>query len=411
MRGPKMRKTGLTTLAIILFTFSSLLAQSENPDEAYIKAMTASNPVQQAKLLKEYIGKYAGKGTQYENFAYANLCLLAYEGKTAGETIEYGEKALALGGLDDLTKCKILIQVSGLYTNLGQNLEKAKNYAFQAAQIAEANKKKESEAAASEQWNQLVGVGYFAQGQALEKAKNYKEAVSSYVNSYNITKNIKSLHGLNVQILKSLKKIGRSLYELKSYREAEKAFELPVEILKDLESHTLYARALHRNGRKEEALQHYKQVYAKQRSGDTAYNIGIILAEKAEKNPAFFSETIDYLLEASFLLSPPSSEKAMELAQSLFFTLNKDLKYNEKVKLLQAKNNRLQELTTTFNNKFADKAEDELSEADKKEIQSLHEEIKSEEAAIQKLEAEQKAALDKFNELIKKTKQKLDAKK
>ena len=105
IRGRKMKKTALMTLIIIFIISSSLPAQIDS-NQDYITAMTTSNASQKVKLLKEYLAKYAGKGTQYENFVYATLCVQNYAGKTARETIEYGEKALALGGLDDLTKCR-----------------------------------------------------------------------------------------------------------------------------------------------------------------------------------------------------------------------------------------------------------------------------------------------------------------
>jgi hypothetical protein len=38
--------------------------------------MTEKNPGQQAQLLKEFLGKCAGSGSQYENFANANLSSL-----------------------------------------------------------------------------------------------------------------------------------------------------------------------------------------------------------------------------------------------------------------------------------------------------------------------------------------------
>lgn len=396
-----MKKTALTALALILFTYASLPAQTDDANQAYIKAMTTQNVTERVKLLKEYLAKYAGRGTPYENFVYASLCVLNYQGKTTKETIEYGEKALALGGLDDLSKCNVLLTVSAIYSQRGQNLEKAKNYAFQVVQIAKANKNKESTDATPEQWNKFIGAGYFTHGQALEKAKYFKEAVNSYINSYKILK--------NAQIANSLKDVGKSLYKFKFYKEAEKAFEIPVSVLKDYASIYFYAKTLHRNKKKEEALKYYKQAYGKQKSGDVSYNIGIILADKTNSNPSVSQEAIRYLLDASFL-SAANSKKAMELSEHLFFNLNKELKYNENVKELQKKSKKLEALTSTFNSKFGEKDEEDLSGAEKKEMEALLDEIESEKKAIQKLEAEQKIVLDKFNKLIEEAKQRLGIK-
>jgi len=401
MRGPKMRKIGLTALALIFsfsFLISTLAAQTESANDDYIKAMTTPDPAQRAKLLKEYIARYAGKGTQNENFAYANLCLLNYAGKTAEETIDYGEKALALGGLDDLSKCQILIAVSDLYSRRGQNLEKAKNYASQAVEIAKANKSRDAEEANPAAWEKILGFAYFAQGQAYDKAKEAKNAVTPYIESYKILK--------DQQILVNLKKIGKTLYEFKFYKDAEKAFEVIAETQKDFDSYRLYAGALHRNGKKKEALEYYKMAYMKQKSGDVAYNIGIIQAEDAKSNPLIAQEAIKYLLDATFL-SAAHSKKAMELAESIFFTTNKDLKFNERVKEIQQRNAKLEELTKSFNEKFGEKAEEDLTEAEKKEMLALKAEIEAEQKAIQKLEDEQKVVLDKFNKLIEEAKKRL----
>lgn len=393
-----MKKTALSTLVLLLLSFVSLSAQSNLADEDYIKAITTPDVSQKVKLLKDYLTKYAGKGTKYENFVYANLCLIPYPGKAPKETIDYGEKALAIDGLDDLTNCQIYLLLSGIYSQLGQNLEKAKSYALETVKISNTNKSKKPATESPETWNKLIGAGYFAHGQALEKSKDLKNAVDSYVNSYNILK--------NKQIAQNLKKIGKSLYDFKFYNEAEKAFKIACESLQDFGSCTFYAKTLYRTGKKDLALQYFKQSYAKQKSGEIAYNIGIILAGNAEKDPSVSQEAITYLLEASFL-SPKNSKKAMSLAEHIFFTLNKDLQYNEKVKELEERGKKLEELTDTFNNKFEDKAEEDLSDAEKKEMKNLIASIEAEKKAIQKLEAEQKAALEKFNKLIESTKTRL----
>lgn len=393
-----MKKAALITLTLILFLFTSMFGQNSEADEAYIKAMTTPNVAQKAMLLKDYIAKYGGKGTKYENFACANLCLLPYTGKTTKETIEYGEKALSLDGLDDLTKCQVYIQLSGIYSSLSQNLNKAKNYAAKVVQIAEANKNKESAVASAKQWAQFIGAGYFAQGQAMEKSRDFKGASNAYIQSYNILK--------NKEILNILKKVGKELYDSKSFVEAEKVFKVTATTLNDYASIVYYAKSLHRNGKKSEALKYYKQAYAKQKSGDLAYNIGIILAEKANSSPSLSTEALTYLLEASFL-PHSNTQKAMQLAESIFFTSNKEFKYNETIKELSKRSKKLEDITNSFNDKFGDKNEEDLTDAEKKEMETLLAQIDIEKKEIQKLEASQQAALEKFNQLIAQTKQKL----
>jgi hypothetical protein len=397
IRGPKMKKTALTALILILVITGSLPAQNAANDD-YIKAMTTTNPAQRATLLKEYLAKYAGKGTQYENFVYATLCVTNYAGKTERESIEYGEKALALGGLDDLTKCRILLTVSGVYSQRSQNLEKAKNYASLVVQIAETNKNETSTDATPEQWNQFIGAGYFTHGQALEKSKYLKEAVDSYINSYNILK--------NSQIAISLRKLGKSLYDLRFYREAEKALEIPISVLKDFPSYAYYAKTLYKNRKKDEALKYFKLAYGKQKSGEMAFYVGIILADKVKSDPSVSEEAIRYLLDASFL-SAANSQKAMGLAESIFFTSAKNSKYNENIKELQRLGKKLEDLTDKFNKKFGEKDEEDLSDAEKRELKDLLKEMEFEERDIQEIKAEQKIVLAEFNKLIQETKRRL----
>ncbi|HEB34688.1 MAG TPA: hypothetical protein ENI18_02425 [Candidatus Aminicenantes bacterium] len=392
-----MKKTALTTLIMILFISSSLPAQID-ANQDYIKAMTTSVASLKVKLLKEYLAKYAGKGTQYENFVYATLCVQNYADKTARETLEYGEKALALGGLDDLTKCRVLITISGIYSQRGQNLEKATNYASQVIQIAKTNKNKQSTEATPEQWNKFIGAGYFSQGQALEKSKHLRESVDSYINSYRILK--------DAQIANSLKDVGKSLYKFKFYKDAEKAFEIPVSVLKDFISYAFYAKTLFKNKKKEKALKYFKLAYGKQRNGEMAFYIGIILADKTKSNPSVSQEAMRYLLEASFL-SAANSKKAMGLAESIFFTSERNTKYNQNVKELQKLSKTLESLTNKFNKKFGEKDEEDLSDAELKEMDNMLKDIEFEEMDIQKIKAEQKIVLENFNRLIEETKQRL----
>ncbi|MDH4218910.1 MAG: hypothetical protein OEY18_06715 [Candidatus Aminicenantes bacterium] len=394
-----MRKTVISTLILLVFTCSLLPAQNNAANDAYVKAMTTPDPTQKARLLKDFLSNYSG--TQYENFANAELCTLQYNGKTPRETIDYGEKALALGGLDDLTKSKVLFILANMYTTQGQNLAKANDYASQLVQIAKTNKSKDSGLAPATAWNQFIGGGYYVQGQALEKNKNFRGAVDAYINSYNMLK--------DPRILNDLKRLGKSLYDGKAYNDAEKALKIATDNAKDFASIYLYAKALHRNGKTEEALSHYKQAYLKQKNGEIAFNIGIIQAKKAEKNAQFTDEALQYLLDASFL-SQANSKKAMQMAESLYFLSKKELKYNEKVQELQQRTKNLEELTTAFNQKFGEKEEEELSDSEKKEMKDMLKQIEAEQETLKKLEAETQAALAGFQSLLDKTKQRLDIK-
>ncbi len=391
-----MRKPAIASLFILVFLCSMLPAQNSG-SEAYIKAMTTPDANEKARLLKEYLSN--NPGAQYENFASAELCTLQYSGKTASETIQYGEKALQLDGLDALKKCQVLIMVASMYTSQGQNLPKASEYASQVAQIARANRNSDLAPAAT--WNQLIGAGSYLQGQALEKAKNYKGAVDAYIAAYDMLK--------NPQIVQDLLKLGKALYDGKAYRDAEKALKIAAANNKDFASIYLYANALNKNGKTEEALSNYKQAYMKQKSGAVAFNIGIILAKKAERDASSAEEALKYLLDASFL-SEANSQKAMQMAESLYFLSRKDLNYNGKVQQLQESNKKLEDLTASFNEKFGEKEEENLSDSEKAEMKSMLKQIETEQENIKRLTAETQAALEGFQQQIEKAKERLGIK-
>ena len=397
-----MMKKAILILAIVPLLAGSLAAQNEC-DDAYVKAMTAQSPGERAQLLKDFLTKCSGKGSQYENFANANLALQEYPGKTAADVTSYGEKALALGGLDDLSKCQLLIVLSSLYSKSGQNLEKAKSYATQVTEVARAAKGKEAEGATTTaaQWNQMIGAGFFALGQAREKGNDAKGAVDAYANSYAILK--------NPQILASIKKLGKTLYDAKNYAAAEAAFKAAYDATKDPEIGTIYAQSLYRSDKEAEALVLFKELYAKKKSGELAYNIGIIVAKQAKTNPAMSTEAIRYLLEASFTY-PAQAQQARGIAENLFFLSNKSLKYNETVAMIQERNKKVEDLTKSYNAKFGGKDAEDLTSAEKAEMESILAEIEAEKKDIEKLQASQATAVAQFNKMLEDTRQRLGVK-
>ncbi|OGD23157.1 MAG: hypothetical protein A2Y69_11995 [Candidatus Aminicenantes bacterium RBG_13_59_9] len=392
-----MKARALTVMLLAGASFLIAFPQEE-ANEAYIKAMAAQAPAQKAQMLKEFLTKYSGKGAQYENYAQANLATLAYPGKTHRETIEAGEKALALGGLDDLTKYQVLVTVAGVYIQGGQNLEKAKSYAMQAAELARANRGSDGSEASSAQWNQMIGAGLYVYAQACEKTKDFKNAVDSYIQSYNILK--------NKQILADLNKMGKQMMEGKHYADAEKLYRTLYASAKDTDTGSLLARSLYHSGKVSEALAIYKEIYARKKTGEVAYNIGIILAKEAKSDPAVSGEAIRILLEAAYL-SQANSKQAMALAENLFFTTNKDIKWNDLVNQITAVNQKIDSLTKAYNDKYGDKEEDDLSAADKKEMQRLLDGIEAEKKKLDPLKAKQKQVVDQFNILLTDTKTRL----
>lgn len=397
LKRSEMRKAILSSLMVILVMSISLPAQ-DTCSADYIKAVSANSVAEKYNLLKAWVASCSGKGIQYENFAYAYLCTLqGAPGRSIQDIVDYGEKALSFGGFDDDMKYTILISVANSYVQLGGNLSKARDYAGQAIKLATTNKNKGSDAGDPAQWNQMIGAGHYVQAQAHEKEKNFKAAATAYINSYNIL--------VNKQIASNLAKIGQSLYNAKSYADAEKALKVASTALRDFGTIALYAKSLHRGGKKSEALTYYKQAYTKQKNGEIAYNIGLILAGQVQQNGTSANEAIRYLLDASFL-SAANSKQAMSLAESLYFS-NIDKTFNDKIKLIGDKNKELENLTNNFNKKFGEKDEEELTDAERKEMDSILKKLDDIQVEIENLQTDQTASLEKWQQQIAQAKQRL----
>jgi len=135
-----MKRNIIVAGLLVLLTAGFLPAQNE-ADNAYISAMTQSDPCQKVQMLKAFLQKYAGKGSQYENFANAHICLTPCASTPASEKIQYGEKALTMSGIDDQTKTQLHVAVIQLHIQ-GQSYDKAKAAAGQLIEYAKANKEK-----------------------------------------------------------------------------------------------------------------------------------------------------------------------------------------------------------------------------------------------------------------------------
>ncbi|MGB9836298.1 MAG: tetratricopeptide repeat protein [Candidatus Saccharicenans sp.] len=392
-----MKKFSFLLLTLIIL---ASVALAQNPaDEAYIKAMTVQDNCEKVKLLKDFINKYAGKGSQYENYAYAYLCLLPCPSKTQQESIGYGEKALTMEGLDAEVKSSLLAFLAKTYVDQGQNLDKAKNYASQLIELAKAEKGKEG--ANQDKWNKIMAAGYFIIGNAAEKAKDINSALDAYLTAYSMSK--------DKSIMVSLRKMAKNFADAQNYAEAEKVYRTIYNQSKDPNDAILLSQLLLKANKNDEALTLLKEAYAKKKDGEVAFSIAVILANKAKTDPSVVNEAIRYSLEAAFL-SKKNSDQAMKMAEGLFFTMNKDLKYNETVLAIQNKAKELDELTKFFNERFGGKSEDELSEKDKKKMQEMMAEMEAMKAEIEKLKAQQNAAIAKFNQLIEETKKRLGVK-
>jgi tetratricopeptide (TPR) repeat protein len=385
-----MKRTFFAIVILSTLLGGLCFAQSEG-DQAYIKAMQSNSPQEKATLLKDYVAKYAGKGGQYDGFAYSFLFqALVQTGKTDAETLGYGEKALTFAGIEDGDKARILMTLASVYAKNTQTADKAKQYANQLIQFAGTAKGKEGANAAG--WNGLIGAGHYIIGQVAENAKDYKTAVESFLEAYNTLKDRK--------ILGEIKRLGKSLYDAGNMAEAEKVYRVTYGALQDGESLTALSQALYKQGKQAEAMAMFKEAFGKKKTGEMAYNIGVMLANEAKTNPALNGEAIKYLLDAAVLgtKNAKQAQQAMDIAQSLFFSRDKE--WNNRVKQIQESNKLIEDWAKTLNTKYKDKGEEDLTPDEKREFRRLNESIEKEKKIVEGIQAQQKTTMDGFNKAM-----------
>jgi tetratricopeptide (TPR) repeat protein len=388
-----MKRAFLTWIAVLVALSGVALAQ--NPcDDAYIKAMQAKTPAEQAKLLKDYLDQCAGKGSQYENFAHGYLFLAWLKtSKVDAATLAEGEKAVTFSGFDEGLKCQMLTQLSALYVNSGQNLDKAKAHASQLIQVATAAKAKDAENAT---WTTFIGAGHFLTGQALEKAKDNAKAIESYITAYGILKDAK--------ILLEMKRIAKAQYDAKNYAEAEKTYRALVQANpRDTESQTLIPQCLYKQGKTSEALALWKDAFIKSKSADLAYNIGITLYNESKANPALANDALRFLIDAAVLSA--KYQNAIGMATKIYLSQNKE--YNDLGRQKDESNRLIDAWAKQINTKFGDKSEDDLTSDERREYRKTKELIDKEQKTLEALVTKEKAIVEGFEKIVAEEKAKL----
>ncbi len=243
-----MKRTLLTALAMVALCAGFLGAQTA--DEAYLKAMQLSDKCAQIQALDAYIANYAGKGGQYDNFAYTYYCLTPCATKNVQKAIDYGEKALTMSGLGNDMKTAILATIPQLYAVLGQ-MDKAKTAA---QRLIDAGKASSDSATGAK----LQAAGYQLIGEFAEKTGDFGAAAQAYITGYSILK--------DPGIARQLDKLAVTLYNSKKYAEAEQVFRQFYASAQDERSAMLLGQTLDKEGKIDEALAIYKEAYARKKS-------------------------------------------------------------------------------------------------------------------------------------------------
>ena len=374
-----MKRTILATLSLI-FVLAGLAA-AQSADEEYLKAMQVADNCAKVQALDAYIQKYAGQGTTNEHWAYAYYCVTPCASKPSQRAAEFGEKALAMPGLDAQTKILLLATIPTQYESAGQ-MDKANAAARKLIDFGKATTDPKLA-------SQLQAGGYELLGRFAEKTGNYGAAAQAYITGYGIFK--------APSISKQLNGLANTLYKGGKFAEAEQVFRQFYAADKGPESAMYLGQTLYKQGKVDEALAIYKEGYAIKKTPALALNIAIILNAKVKTDSSKTTETINALIEAA-LLNPKESKNLLGGAEYLFVGQDKELaSSNDKI---AEHNKAIEEFNKTIGTKFEGKSEEELSDADKRLLKTLQANIESEKQAIAQIQAGQKGVRDKFNALV-----------
>jgi tetratricopeptide (TPR) repeat protein len=364
------------------------LLAAQTADEEYLKAMQITDKCKQIEALDAYIAAYAGKGGQYDNYAYAYYCITPCATKNAQRAIDYGEKALSMSGLDEAVKLQIIFSIPSLYAGMGQT-DKAKASVQRIIDMGKASSDPKVSA-------RLQAGGYQLIGQLAEKAGDYGAAAEAYITAYGILK--------DPSISKQLNNLANSLSKAQKYAEAEKVFRQFYVNDKGPESAAYLAQTLYKQGKVDEALAVYREAYARKKAPNLAYNIAIILNKEVKTKPALKGQTIDALIEAG-LLNPDKRKALHQQALNLYISESPELaSINAQI---EEHNKNIEQLTKTYNDKYGSKSEDELTGAERVSMKKLTDAIESEKQAIEKIKASQTGVIEKFNQLVAQARAKL----
>jgi tetratricopeptide (TPR) repeat protein len=381
-----MRKTLWTTVTLVFLLTGLLAAQSA--DEEYLKAMQISDKCQQIQALDAYITQYAGKGGQYDVYAYAYYCLTPCPTKNAQKAIEYGEKALGLSGIEADMKAGIVYTIAEMCAKSGQP-DKAKATAQRLIDMGKASGDPAKGA-------KLQAGGYVLIGTFAEKAGDYGTAAAAYITAYGILK--------DPSITKQLNNLASTLYKSQKYVEAEKVFREFYAADQGPESASLLAQTLYKEGKVDEALAIYREAYAKKKTAHLALNIAVILNKEAKTKPSLKPQAIEAWIEAG-LLNQGKQKDFFQAAQNLYISDSPDLaSINTQI---EEHNKNIADMTKILNDKYGSKSDDELTGPEKVSMKKLNAAIESEKQAIEQIKSQQKGVFEKFNQLVAQVRAKL----
>ena len=297
----------LRAIALILLLVGSFAwAQDmENAGIDYTTALTKTSVAERIAALEAYIKNYPDPAQNvFTKLAYYWLTVNYYNNKNYANAVRFGEKAIALGGLEGkLEASAYLIMGSslGVKSFSGYSQEKAVKWADKAIDFSQ------------------------------------KNDISDILKQAQALKNELSGGGKPAKTLTPLEKIG-SLYNQKKFEEAISLYNSFGATEKgDEKIFEVYARSLMGANKLDAAVKEFTDAYAKSRKAINAERLGNIYLEKAKKDKKFYDQAINYYIEGGLLYKNEKNTSRQDaLLKNAQFWLFEKYDFNSKIKKYNA---------------------------------------------------------------------------
>lgn len=120
----------ITLIAVMFLMVSTfVIGIRKDQQQLYLKAVAEKDPQAKMDLLKEYVQKFGGKDDKWLRFIFLNLSDTAFKLKNYDECIQYGEKALGSGAVDNANKLRVYFSLANSYYATKRDMDKAYQYA------------------------------------------------------------------------------------------------------------------------------------------------------------------------------------------------------------------------------------------------------------------------------------------
>lgn len=331
-----MKKFILTAMVMAFVILPCFSQQDADKEIARAQGFTEAIMKQGAEkinALKAYIQKYPETSNKWTCLAYYNLATEYFQAKDYPQAVQTGEKALKMN-LGDGEHARLLLVIANCYGIKSAsiyNLEKAQEYVDKAIAFADSK----------------------GQEDVLSEARNLKTKLSGpapkQISPEDDVKYSASLSDWPAVITKYQKLSG-----------ASKGNE---------ELHKLYASALSKENKFDQALSEYQALLGKFKKATYALNIAEIFEEKAKRNKQLTDNAIDAYLDAHLLFMKEGNSKNGKIAKDKArYMLYEKYGLNDKIKKINASSSNQQN----------------AAEKNKAEIARLEKEYRKEERRIRK---------------------------